>query len=90
MNDWYDKKVNVQSFAAGDEVYFLNIRLYKGRSPKWMRGYSHMATVVKRLKKVTDQLQCPEWMRKKTQIVHVDKMKLLATAAAVAAEKAAE
>ena len=31
MSDWYDKKVRVQTFQTGDEVYVLNLRLYQGR-----------------------------------------------------------
>jgi len=34
MKDWFDKKVRTQTFKVGDEVYVLNLRLYKGRSPK--------------------------------------------------------
>ena len=34
MEDWYDKKVYLQEFKPGDEVYVLNLRLYEGRCPK--------------------------------------------------------
>jgi len=36
MKDWFDKKVSAQTFRVGDEVYVLNLRLYKERLPKWM------------------------------------------------------
>jgi len=42
MKDWYDKKVNAQSFTIRNEVYVLNLLLYKGRTPKWIRRYSHV------------------------------------------------
>jgi len=53
MKDWFDKKVRAQTFRVGDEVYVLNLRLYKGRAPKWMRQYSQIAVVQKRLNNVT-------------------------------------
>ena len=43
MSDWYDQKVKVQEFAPGDEVYLLNLRLYQGKCPKWLRRYSEVA-----------------------------------------------
>jgi len=45
MKDWLDKKVHAQTFKVRDELYLLNRGLYKGRSPKWMRRYSHIAVV---------------------------------------------
>ena len=27
MSNWYDKKVRIQTFQSGDEVYVLNLRL---------------------------------------------------------------
>jgi len=53
IKDWYNKKVHTQFFEVGDEVYVLNLRFYKGLSPKWMRHYSHVATVMKRFNNVT-------------------------------------
>jgi len=50
-----------------------------------MKWYSHIAVVQKRLSNVTYQLYCTEWIRKKTGIVHVDKMKLCRLSAAAAA-----
>jgi len=88
MCDWYDEKVRTQTFEVGDEVYVLNLLLHKGRSLKWMRRYSHVATVKKRLNHVTYQLHCLEWKRKKFRIIHVDKMKLCRSAAEAAAEEA--
>jgi len=49
-----------------------------------------VATILKRINNVTYQLHCSEWKRKKTRIVHVDKMKLHKSATAVAAEEDAE
>jgi len=89
MKNWFDKKVRAQTFEVGDEVYVLNLRLYKGRSPKWMRRYSYIAMVQKRLSNVTYQLHCAEWIRKKTRTVHVDKLKLCWSAATAAAAKEA-
>jgi len=85
MKDWFDKKVSAQTFREGDEVYVLNLRLYKGRSPKWMRRYSQVAVVQKRLNNVTYQVYCAQWIRKKTRIIHVDKLKLCRSSAATAA-----
>jgi len=82
MKDWSDKKVQAQTFKVGDEVYVLNLRLYKGKSPKWMRRYSHIAVVQKRLNNVTYQIHCAEWSKKKTRIIHVDKLKLCRSSAA--------
>jgi hypothetical protein len=75
MQDWYDKKVHVQTFGAGDEVYVLNLRLYPGKSPKWLRRYSDIATVVKKINPVTYAVRCDAW-RQKERILHVDKLKL--------------
>jgi len=85
MKDWFEQNVRAQAFEVGDEFYVLNLLLYKGRSPKWMRRYSHVAVVQKRLNNVTYQLLCAEWKRKTTHIVHVDKMKLCRSSAAAAA-----
>jgi len=76
MKNWFDKKVSAQTFRVGDEVYVLNLRLYKGRSPKWMRRYSRVAVIQKRLNNVTYQVYCAQWIRKRTRTVHVDKLKL--------------
>jgi len=48
MSEWYDKKVHTQSFLPGDQVFVLNLRQYRGGCPKWMRQYSHIATVKKK------------------------------------------
>jgi len=85
MKDWFDKKVCAQTFKVGDEVYVLNLRLCKGRLPKWVKRYSHIAVVQKRLNNVMYQIHCAGWIRKKTRIVHVDKMKLCRSSAATAA-----
>jgi len=61
MSEWYDKKVHTQSFLLGDQVFVLNLRQYRGRCPKWMRQYSHIATVKKKIKDVTYQLYCAKW-----------------------------
>ena len=75
MRDWYDKKVHVQSFDVGDEVYVLNLRLYQHRSPKWVRRYSDVARVERKINSVTYVVTCNRW-REKRKIVHVDKLKL--------------
>jgi hypothetical protein len=74
MQDWYDKKVHVQSFEVGDEVYILNLRLYPGKCHKWLRRFSDTAVVTKKLNDVTYIVKGEGW--KKEKIVHVDKMKL--------------
>jgi len=55
MKDWYDQNVHAQTFGIGDELYVLNLRLYKGWCPKWMKWYSHVAVVQKRLNNVTSK-----------------------------------
>src|SRR5258708_18545566 len=81
MQDWYDKKVHVQTFHPGDEVYLLNLRLYQGQCPKWVRRYSDLATVVKQVNTVTYLARDALCRREKERIVHVDKMKLRTRAA---------
>jgi len=75
MSDWYDKKVHTQTFLPGDQVFVRNLRQYKGRCPKWMRRYSHIATVKKRINNITYQLYCAEW-KQRYWLIHVDKLKL--------------
>jgi len=75
MSEWYDKKVYTQSFMPGDQVFVLNLKQYKGRCPKWMRRYSHIATVKNKINDVTYQLYCPEW-KQRYRLIHVDKLKL--------------
>ena len=75
MSDWYDKKVRVQEFLPGDEVYVLNLRLYQQRCPKWLRRYSDIATVVRRVNTVTYVIRGDAW-RSREKVVHVDKLKL--------------
>jgi len=53
MSEWYDNKVHMQSFMPGDQVFVLNLRQYKGRCPKWMRRYSHIATVKNKINDVS-------------------------------------
>ena len=72
---WYDRKVKVQEFLPGDEVYVLNLRLYQKRCPKWLRRYSDVATVLRKINNVTYVI-CGEAWRSKEKIVHVDKLKL--------------
>ena len=72
MCDWYDKKAKVQEFLPGDEVFVLNLRLYQKRCPKWIRRYSDVATVVKKINQVTYLIRGNTWRA----IVHVDKLKL--------------
>ena len=74
MNDQYDRRVHAHDFQLGDEVYVLNLQLYQGRCPKWVRRYSDIATVVKKINQVTYIVQ-GDW-RMKEKIVHVDKLKL--------------
>jgi hypothetical protein len=71
--DWYDRKVHTQRFTEGEEVYVLNLRLYEGRCPKWVRRYSDTATIVQKINDVTYKVKGP-W-RKALRIVHVDKLK---------------
>ncbi len=75
MQDWYDKKVHTQSFEPGDEVYVLNLRLYPGRCPKWVRQYSYKGVIVKRINNVTYTVRCDKW-RERERIIHVDKLKI--------------
>jgi len=60
MSEWYDKKVHTQRFIPGDQVFVLNLRQYKRQCPKWMRRYSHVTTVKKKINYVTYQLYCAE------------------------------
>ena len=75
MRDWYDWKVKAQDFQVGDEVFVLNLRLYQRRCPKWVRRYSDVAVVVKKINQVTYIVRSEEW-RNKEKIIHVDKLKL--------------
>jgi transposase InsO family protein len=75
LKDYYDRKVHVNRFNVGDIVYVLNLRMYPGRCPKWIRRYSDEAVVLKRINDVTYQVRGEQWT-KKTRIVHVDKLKL--------------
>ena len=75
MSDWYDKKVRVQTFQPGDEVYVHNLRLYQGRSPKWSNKYADTAVVTKRINQVTYLIQY-DVGKPREKIVHVDKLKL--------------
>ena len=75
MSDRYDKKVRVQTFQPGDEVYVLNLRLYQGRCPKWLKRYADTAVVVKKVNQVTYLIHYDNG-RVKEKIVHVDKLKL--------------
>ena len=77
MSDWYDQKIKVEEFALGDEVYMLNLRLYQGRCPKWLRQYSDVATVIHKVNQVTYVVRGDAW-RTKEKVVHVDKLKLQA------------
>jgi len=69
MSEWYDKKVHTQSFIPGDQVFVLNLRQYKGlyilsgcrvlhltTHPKWMRRYSHVVTVKKKINDVSSPI----------------------------------
>ena len=84
MSDWYDRKVKVQEFSPGDEVYVLNLKLYQGRCHKWLRRYSDVATVVRRINTVTYVVR-GNW-RTREKIVHVDKLKLKTKASSAADE----
>ena len=75
MTDWYDRKVFVQHFDIGDEVFVLNLRLYQGLCQKWARRYGYVATIEKKINDVTYQVRCEDW-RDKSRIFHVDKLKL--------------
>ena len=75
MKDWYDRKVHTQTFEPGDQVYVLNLRLYQGRTPKWVRRYSDIAVVEQRINGVTYKLSSARWKGAR-RIVHVDKLKL--------------
>ena len=75
MSDRYDKKVRVQTFQPGDEVYVLNLRLYQGCCPKWSNKYADTAVMIKRINQVTYLIQYDAG-RLREKIVHVDKLKL--------------
>jgi hypothetical protein len=70
MRDWYDKKVHVQSFNLGGEVYILNLRLYQGRTPKWMRRYSDVGTVERCLNDVMYIVSCKQWKKEPRKIMY--------------------
>ena len=75
MNDWYDKKIRTQTFLPGDEVYVLNLRLYLGKCPKWLKKYADTAVIVRRLNQVTYVIRYTQG-RKPDKVMHVDKLKL--------------
>jgi len=75
MRSWYDKKVHVQSFEAGEEVLVLNLRQYPGKCSKWMRRYTDLGTVVRKINDVTYEIFCKAWKKNPTRIFHVDKLK---------------
>jgi len=75
MQNWYDQKVTVHYFEVGDEVYVLNLRLYPNKCPKWVRRYSHVGIIKKKINDVTYVVRCDDW-RGKERILHVDKLKL--------------
>ena len=75
MSEWYDKMVRVQTFNPGDEVYVLNLRLYQGCCPKWLKRYTDTAIVVKKINQVTYMIKYDAG-RVTEKIVHVDKLKL--------------
>src|SRR5258708_14387309 len=89
MKDWYDKKVHVKQFLAGDEVYILNQRVYPGRCPKWVRGYSYKGVIVERVNNVLCRVKCDQW-RKKIQTLHVDKLKMRRSLREIEAESRPE
>ena len=67
--------MKVQEFAPGDQVYVLNLRLYQGKCPKWLRHYSDVATVIRHINQVTYLVRSNAW-RTREKIVHIDKLKL--------------
>ena len=75
MSDWYDQKVKVQEIAPGDQVYVLNLWLYQGKCPKWLRRYSDVATVIRRINQVTYIVRSNAW-KTREKIIYVDKLKL--------------
>jgi len=78
MQDWYDKKVHTQFFEVGDEVFILNLRMYPGKCPKWIKKYNYRGEIVERINNVTYKVYCAKW-RSPYQLIHVDKLKLRRT-----------
>jgi len=74
MKSWYDKRVNAHNFAQGEKVKVLNLRLYPGKTNKWMLRFSDVATVIQRINDVTYRLKCDKWSPPE-KIVHVDKIR---------------
>ena len=68
--------------ATGDEVYVLNLRLYQGHCPKWLKRYADTAVVMRRINQVTYLIRYDS-DQVKEKIVHVDKLKLKARPADV-------
>ena len=56
-------------------MFILYPRNYQGICPKWVRAYSYRGTIVKQINDVTYLVRCDKW-RQKTQILHVDKLKM--------------
>ena len=75
MRDWYDRKVNTKVFQPGDVVHVLNLRLYSGWCPKWVRRYADTAMVVKQIEQITYLVHSDQW-HVRNKVVHVDKLKL--------------
>ena len=48
---------------------------YQGRCSKWMRRYSDLGTVIRKINDVTYEIHCKQWRKNPTRIFHVDKLK---------------
>ena len=68
--------MHVKRFEIGDEVYILNMRNYEGRCPKWVRSYSYRGIIEGVVNDVTYRVYCVQWKKKKSQVIHVDKLKM--------------
>ena len=75
MSDWFDRDVKLVTFQIGEHVRVLNMRRYKGRTPKWQLQYGPTAVVMKCLNESTYVVKLDK--SRKEIVVHVNKLKKL-------------
>ena len=74
MKDWYDRKIKPQHFTEGQKVKILNLRLYPGKTNKWMLRFTDEGIIKQKINDVTFRIFCDKW-RPNEKIVHVDKLR---------------
>lgn len=74
----YDSHVRPKVFNEGDSVLVYQPKRKKQTFPKWCRPFGEQATIVKRINDITYMVRFER--SRKVNVVHVDKLKLLAAA----------